>query len=426
MKDLLMTAPGGIAKLAFDDMLTILYATDTFYTLIKNVSEKVNMNAPMALLRMVYSADIIYVTQQLAAQKNKKNNMINIRFRTLQHDGSFKWVMIAGNKTEETYLSGTRTVPVYSCIAMDITNLMVDYKKLEQTNDYHNKITELSRELYFDYEIATDTLSFTELFRELFGKDSRMTGFRNKLEKAKIVHPADLPAVISVFNSVMGGRKQVRLKLRLISKEGVPIWYICYASIIFDENRNPVKVVGKLSILNRIEKENELPKTSQLDSLTNVYAKGFAEALITEDLNNQDEKSLSALFLIEIRNYKDLNEIRKSITGENILTTIGDRLKNEFRTTDIIGRLGVNDFIVYMKDIPSDKMAYDKADQICNIIDKIYAYEHTKYNICGSIGIALQKGSQEYQTILANAQTALVMAKKVPTSSFEVFSQTIN
>ena len=161
LDQLLQVAPGGIAKIAFDDELTILYATDTFFSLIKSVSDKSVIKMPMSLLRMAYSADIISVTQQIASQKSRKDNMISITFRSLQQDGSFRWVMITGNKTQETYQSGTKTVSVYSCISMDITTWMVQYKKLEQLNNYNRAITELSKDLYFEYEIATDTLSFS-------------------------------------------------------------------------------------------------------------------------------------------------------------------------------------------------------------------------------------------------------------------------
>jgi diguanylate cyclase (GGDEF)-like protein len=424
---LLQSAPGGIAKLAFDDLLTILYATDTFYSLIKNVSDKIIAKAPLALLRIVYSADMIYVTQQLAAQKNRKDNMININFRTLQQDGSFKWVMITGNKTEETYASGSKTVPVYSCIAMDITYLMVKYRKLEQTNDYHRAINELSRDLYFEYEIATDTLSFQELFREVFGKDSVMPGFRKRLEKTNVIHPDERPAVVAIFNSVMSGRKQARFELRLITKDGTPAWYICYASIIFDENRNPYKVVGKLSTTNPVTKEIEkLQHIPRLDAMTGVCTKESAEIMISEAAAKQDENALSALMLVEIRNYKNLNEIRRTVSGENVLTTIGSLLKQRFRTSDVIGRCGLSEFVIYMKDLQSDQTVYEAAEQVCKSIETIYSYEHTKASISASIGIALQLGEADYQKMMTNANTALIMAKKTPTSTFEVFSGAIN
>lgn len=421
LEQLLKTTPGGIAKLALDDIITILYATDTFYSLIKNVSDKVIAKAPLALLRIVYSGDIISVTQQLAVQKNRKDKMLSLHFRTLQQDGNFKWVMINGSRTEEVYQSGTKNVPVYSCIAMDVTDYMLNYKRLEQNNDYQRTISELSKELYFEYEIAKDTLTFTELFREVFGKDAVMSGFRNRLEHTKVIHPEELPAVIKIFNSMMSGRKQVRFEVRLIPKSGVPKWYICYASIIFDEYRNPYKVVGKLAITNPLVKE-ETPIKPELDSLTKVCTKASAETLITEAITKQDTDSLSALMVVDVKNYKGINEVLKTIQGENILTTIGGLLKSQVRTTDIVGRLGTSEFVIYIKGIQTDKNAYNKAEQLCKAVDDLYSYRYSKHVMTISIGIAFQKGGKkDYSELLTNANAALTTAKKASTSSFDVY-----
>ncbi|MDF2537543.1 MAG: diguanylate cyclase/phosphodiesterase [Herbinix sp.] len=425
-EQLLKTAPGGIAKLAFDDVVTILYATDTFYSLIKNVTDKVITMAPLALLRIVYSADIIYVTQQLAAQRHRKDNMISFNFRTLQQDGSFKWVMITGSRTNEVFQSGSKNVPVYSCIAMDVTDHMLKYKKIEQQNDYHRTITELSKELYFEYEIANDTLIFSELFHEIFGKEAIMPNFRSRLEHTKIVHPEELPAIIGIFNSVMSGRKQVRFEVRLVPKNGIPNWYICNASIIFDDNKNPYKVVGKLAITNSCKKEEDTtPIKSEWDTLTKVLTKASSEALIADAVIKQEADELSALLLLDIKNYKTLNEILKTIQGENVLTTFGGILKSHFRSTDIIGRLGTSEFVVYLKGIREDKNAYQKAELICKAVEDLHSYRYSKNGLSVSIGIAFRLGRQkDYSTLLANAHTALAMAKKVSSSSFEIYYET--
>ncbi len=420
MDHLLTSAPGGVVKIAMDDMLTILFASDTFYSLVKNVTEKMTEGL-QPLLRMVYSADVISVTQQIASQRLRKDNMISFHFRSLQQDGSFKWIMVTGRRTEETYTSRMKSVPVYACMAMDATSTMIQYKVLEQAVEYNRAITELSRELYFEYEIATDTLSFSEFFRELFGKDSEITGFRKRLEKTKMIHPEELPAVVGIFNSMMSGRKQVRFELRLIPKDGKPCWYICYASIIFGENRNPYKVVGKLSLINTVENVPEKePYQPSRDTLTGVCTKESAELMIREALSRQKEDGLSAMMLVDIRNYKNINEIRRAVQGENILTSIGSLLKKNFRTSDIIGRIGLSEFVIYIKDIPTDTVVYNKAEELCRVLDTLYSYEHTKNNPVISIGITFQRGIQEFQSVFANANTALVMAKKLPASSFEV------
>ena len=423
---LLQSAPGGLAKIAFDDTLSILYATDKFYSLMKNASNKISIKEPVSLLRMVYSADIIYLTHQIEKQKHRKDNMLSLNFRSLQQDGCFKWVMISGSKMDETYQSGTKSVPVYSCVIADVTNHMINYKKLEQTNDYHRIISELSKEMFFEYEIATDTLSFSEVFREVFGKDNVMAGFRKRLDKTKMIHEDELPAVISIYNSMMSGRKLARFELRLVPRDGNPCWYTCYASIIFDENKNPYRVVGKLSPMNIVAKEVEKAAyVPRFDSLSNVYTKDSAEYLIKEALEKQEPEALTALLVIDIRNYKGINEIRRSINGENVMTAVGKIFKNHFRTSDVIGRLGLSEFVVFMKDIQSEQAVYEIANHLCEAIEAIHSYEHTKNGLAASIGIALNLGASEYTTLTANANTALVMAKKEPTTSFEVFSGVI-
>ncbi len=423
-EDMIQSAPGGIAKLAMDDTLTILFATDTFYSTIRTVTDN---KSPSMLLRLVYSADVIHVTQQISSQKNRKDNMLSFNFRILQQDGSFKWIMLSGKRMQEIHQNGTKSVPVFACVASDITDIMQQYKKLEQSVDYNRVITDLSKDLFFEYDIASDTLSFSEIFREVFGKDAVIPGFRKKLEKTKVIHSEELPAVIKIFNSMMSGRKLARFELRMLPKDGKPCWYTCYVSIIFGENRTPSKLVGKLALMNTVEKEEaDTEYIPVLDALTNVCSKEATEIMIKEAVKKQSQDSLSALLLVDIRNYKSINEIRKSVQREDILISIAALLKENFRTSDVIGRIGLSEFEIYIKDMPTEKLAFNQADKLCTELEAQYSYPHTRNGLVVSIGMTLQRGKQEYESMMANANAALVMAKKVSTSSFEVFSPNMN
>ncbi len=142
-------------------------------------------------------------------------------------------------------------------------------------------------------------------------------------------------------------------------------------------------------------------------------------------LSVNKKEALGALLLIDIRNYKNMDEIMKAVSGENLLSRIGTILRNKFRMTDIIGRTGISEFIVYIRDLPSDKIAYEIADGLCADINALYPYNNTKNGVYASIGIAFAKGVREYEHLYANANTALVMAKKSSAASFEVFSGVI-
>ncbi len=424
MGNLAKTVPGGIARLALDDNITIVQASESFYSLIKNVTDKAASGLPKSLVSVVYSLDVIYVTHQLAEQRDKKDNaLISLNFRVLQNDGRFRWIMVSGVRTEEEYQSKNKTYPVYVCMAIDATEHMQRYKKFETDIEYQRTLLELSRELYFEYDIASDTLVFTELFREVFGRDSVIKDFGKKLEKSKYIHPDELPAVIQIYKSMMGGRKQVRFEVRLIPRGSRPVPYLCYASIIFDENKNPYKLIGKLVMSNPLKKETEPPAyVPELDSVTKLAVKNSAEKMIQEALSKQGQDSLSALMLLEVRNYKTANLLKKILNGEDIITSIASLLQSGFRSSDVIGRYGAGEFIVFMKDIYSDRNAYEMAEQICREVQKTYSFKYNRSGITVSIGIAFARGARnEYPFLLSNAKAALIMAKKEAASSFDVF-----
>ena len=425
MNQMLNALPGGLLRIAFDDELTIIYATDTFYELIDIDSSK-QAKLPKSIFKTVYSADIIFYTQQIAARKQKKDDQFLLFYRVLQKNGSLKWIMINGNKTEEVYQKQSKTYPIYFCMALDVSEHMTNYRRLEQELDYHRAILELSKELFFEYVIATDTLTFSELFREVFGKESEIKSFSKRLENTNLVHNADLPGVIKIYKSMMSGKKQARIELRMTNKDGDVAWYICYASIIFDDNKNPFKVVGKLSLINTIQEDKSTAPKYQLDTLTKVYNKESTENIVVENMLNQDSEAVSALFLCEVRNYKGLNEVIRIVDGENILVSIAGILNGMFRASDVIGRMGLSDFTVYMKNISTDKNAYDKAEYICKEVNKLYSYDYNKNSVVISIGVALVKGQADYAEVLSNAKSALVMAKKDNVSSFEVFNPSLN
>lgn len=425
MDQMLNALPGGLLRIAMDDELTIIYATDTFYKLIEIDNIK-QVKLTKSIFKTVYSADIIFYTQQIAAQKQRKNNQFLLFYRVLQKNGSLKWIMINGNKSEEEYQKQNKSYPIYFCMALDISEHMNAFRKMEQELDYHRTILELSKELFFEYVIASDTLMFSELFREIFGKESEIQEFSKRLEKTKLVHQADLPGLMKIYKSMMSGKKQARIELRMTTKNDDIAWYVCYASIIYDDNKNPFKVVGKLSLINTKQEEKKQEPVLQLDTLTKVYNKESAEDLIVKNLTNQDDDTISALFICEVRNYKGWNEVVKIVDGENVLTSIAGVLKKQFRGTDVIGRLGMGEFIIYMKDISSERNAYKKAEVICKEVNKSFDYAFNKNGVNISIGVALAKGQADYQTELTNAKAALVMAKKDRSSSFEIFYPSLN
>ena len=83
-------------------------------------------------------------------------------------------------------------------------------------------------------------------------------------------------------------------------------------------------------------------------------------------LKTMPEEMPCAMFLIDIDNFKEVHDILGKKAGEDILRRIGQILTSLFRTTDLVGRIGGDEFLVFLSGDLSQKLVCEKARIICD------------------------------------------------------------
>jgi diguanylate cyclase (GGDEF)-like protein len=111
--------------------------------------------------------------------------------------------------------------------------------------------------------------------------------------------------------------------------------------------------------------------------------------------------------LIDCDNFKTINDKHGHLVGNQVLENIAKILKQEFRSFDIVGRFGGDEFCIYMKDIPSVDIVKEKFDQLNAEIRNIKDMDLTI-----SAGIALVRDHTTYEQIFKKADAALYQAKQ--------------
>mgnify|MGYP000950080154 CR=1 FL=1 len=91
-------------------------------------------------------------------------------------------------------------------------------------------------------------------------------------------------------------------------------------------------------------------------------------------------------------------------------------LMNTFRYTDIIGRIGGDEFCVYMKDIPSIEFLILKCQKLITLVEDL----NQEFHATVSIGVALLKDDNSYDELFKKADEALYKAKENGRSQFDV------
>ncbi|MEG1304652.1 MAG: diguanylate cyclase [Oscillospiraceae bacterium] len=105
-----------------------------------------------------------------------------------------------------------------------------------------------------------------------------------------------------------------------------------------------------------------LKKKSTTDGLTGIYNKEAFETAAKQYVNSGlPEGRKSALFIIDIDDFKSINDTYGHKTGDKLLESFGHMLMTLFRTSDLVGRIGGDEFCVLMKSASNASVLRDKA-----------------------------------------------------------------
>lgn len=173
-----------------------------------------------------------------------------------------------------------------------------------------------------------------------------------------------------------------------------------------DGTEIPVCLIGKLDdISKQKEREEQLLLQSTRDGLTGVYNKTAFEYMMEETLKRG---SRGCLYMIDIDNFKDVNDQYGHPAGDKILVKTGELLRETFRDSDLIGRVGGDEFVVYSESRDT-KM---RALKLLNGTEDFTIEGELRISV--SIGIASSTGEsdEEYQELFSRADQAMYRAKQ--------------
>lgn len=176
-----------------------------------------------------------------------------------------------------------------------------------------------------------------------------------------------------------------------------------------------ILLIITISIINRVhynERNKELANKADTDQLTGLNNKLATERKIREYIEKNPDKQC-LFFLFDIDNFKKINDTLGHAFGDEVLRSLGHQLSNEFRVTDIIGRTGGDEFILFLKDIKTDEILEKEAKRFVRFFHTFQAGEYVKYSATSSIGAAIYpRDAKDYFGLYTAADSALYEAKR--------------
>ena len=172
--------------------------------------------------------------------------------------------------------------------------------------------------------------------------------------------------------------------------------------------RNLLKSQHRIKSL--IRKYVKFKIRAELDEMTGLFNKVTTVNHITDILSRYPDEP-HALMVVDIDNFKAINDVYGHTVGDHTICIISTLIAAQFSGSEVVGRIGGDEFVVFAQDVPSRQELYNKINEL---LATVIAKENLSIpdNVTISIGLAFSDSKDtEYVSLFAKADEALYDSK---------------
>lgn len=208
------------------------------------------------------------------------------------------------------------------------------------------------------------------------------------------------------------GRRTLSFKYERKISDNSTRWVRNELNFLTDVDSGHLCVMLSAKDINEIKLEQQrLAKAAKLDSMTMLLNHEATLEGITDVLESHSDRQ-HALFMLDIDNFKALNDTLGHQAGDEFLIELARELKNHFRESDIVGRIGGDEFFMLMRNVTENEQIERKARGILALVQNV-ASNYLQVELSGSVGISVYpKDGNNLDELYAKSDSALYEAKR--------------
>ena len=183
-----------------------------------------------------------------------------------------------------------------------------------------------------------------------------------------------------------------------------------------------------IGVIEDATETQHLREKADRDSLTGLYNRSYAVEKINGMLQEFSPvpECVHACVLMDLDNFKKLNDTLGHQKGDQALQDVANILRQHFREYDIVCRLGGDEFLVFVQNIPRNVIEKN----IGSLLKKLtltYEKEEKKICITVSAGIYLvQEPGHDFRELYQKADEMLYRVKNSSKNGYRIYGQTLN
>ena len=337
----------------------------------------------------------------------KDDGAIDVEFRTVTGSGGLRWLYVRAN-----LYSREDSKYIIVAIIEDITERKSVEEELRQQAERLNILSEAEGGKIVDYNAKTDVMVIRS------SREYDMTGeqiLRKYMENFDdtTIYEDDLSYYKSIFRGLLTSPKNETIECRTKRFDDDYKWYQLNLTSLLGSEGYVTRIVGRMiNIHEKKLKELELQLRAEKDALTGLYNKGATMQLVENAIQESKMDILNALMIIDLDNFKEVNDLLGHTQGDQVLTDTAAALNDIFKGGDIVGRIGGDEFVVFMKNLKAISNADILANKVVQNVNFSFDYEERQIQVTCSVGVSVfpYHGST-YKELFNKADKAVYTAK---------------
>ncbi len=237
------------------------------------------------------------------------------------------------------------------------------------------------------------------------------------------VHPDDVAHRQQLLEEHLAGKSEIyEAEYRFLIPPERWIWLSAKGKVMLDRNGKAVRMVGSYSdITTRKYQEERIRHMAYHDALTDLPNRAsLCEKIEKVAESKKNKADQGAIFLLNIDNFKFINDSWGYSCGDSLLIAIANRLTDHVSLEGVVARIGGDEFAILLPNFDG-KQVDAWAKRIFHLFTKPIFSCGNRILVSSSMGIVVFTYDTSVDMILGNASTALHYAKTTGKKTWKLF-----
>ncbi len=284
--------------------------------------------------------------------------------------------------------------------------------RVDDREQQYALVSEATGDVIWEWRAQTDSVAWTGQLRKLFGVTTDRFEAKSAWWHAR-VHPLDRERVERRLEETLAsGDRHWTEKYRFRHEDESYHWFLDRGVLTRDLEGRALRFIGCMSdITAQHEAEERIWHLASRDELTGLPNRKVFHARLNALSEASAEPQRSALLLIDIDHFKDVNDSLGHPAGDVLLKSVSERLQERIGTGGTVFRLGGDEFGVLLPDFDRDGASGMATELLATLADPVVVVDQM-VTTRATIGVVLfPEHGTDTATLLQNADLALYEGK---------------